>query len=176
VTLVIPEGTPTLGNTKLKAVLTMASLTAPSLATAINAATSEDISCYVYPEGWAPSMQTNKGTKRPRLCTAQQFEQFNRTTYSWGALQYVHNPQTADASPGNEMREMFVEGLKLYIVERQGLDANVAFAATQRVLVHYVELGPQWDSGDVTDENGEFFITQDLIYVNTGPVRGVIAA
>lgn len=174
-TLVIPEGTPTLGNTKLKVLLTLASLTAPSLAT-INGVTSIDISCHVYPEGWAPSMNTNKGTKRPRLCTSQQFEQFNRNTYTFGALQYVHDPQAADAAAGNEARQVLVEGLKLYIVERQGLDANLAFALTQRVRTHYIELGPQWYSGDVTDENGEFFITQDVIYVNKGPVNGVIAA
>jgi hypothetical protein len=176
VTLVIPEGTPTLGNTKVKAVLSITALDAPKIATEVDAATSVDISCYLYPEGWGPTATTNKGTKRARLCTREQLEQLNRTTYSWAALQYVHDPQGADSDPGNEARELLQEGLKLYLVERQGLDADAAWTVGDRVRTHYVELGPQIESGDVTDENGEFYIMQDLIYVARGPVVGLLAA
>lgn len=177
-TLVIPEGTPTLGNVKVKVLVTMPDLAAPSLATAINAVTAVDGSCYLFPEGWAPTGTTAKGSRRPRLCQKSQVEVLNRTTYSVGALQYIHNPQLDDAGAGNEMRELLVEGAKLYFVERQGLDAqDTAFAETQRIRTHYLELGPQIWSGDATDENGEFFITQEAVYVNgSGPVDGVIAA
>jgi hypothetical protein len=50
------------------------------------------------------------------------------------------------------------------------------FAVGDRVRTHYVELGPQWESGDVTDENGEFYIMQDVIYVARKPVIGIVAA
>jgi hypothetical protein len=37
-------------------------------------------------------------------------------------------------------------------------------------------LGAQVESGDMTDENGEFFIMQDAIYYGSNaPVAGVLA-
>lgn len=176
-TVVYPEGTPTLGNTKVVAALTVADLTAPALATEVNAATSVELSCYLYPAGWAPTATTAKGTKPRRLCSTRDREQFNTTTYSIGDLQYVYDPQGDDAAAGNEAKELLTEGTKLYLIERIGLDAQDEPMATgDRVRVHYVELGPQIPSGDRTDENGEFFITQSVIYVNDGPVDGVVAA
>ena len=176
-TIVYPEGTPTLGNTKVAAAVAVADLEAPKLATEINAATSVDVSCYLYPAGWSPTASTAKGTKPPRLCDKVTREQFNRTTYSIGDLQYVYDPQAADSASGNEAKELLTEGTQIYLIERIGLDAQAdAFAVGDRVRVHYVELGPQIPSGDRTDENGEFFITQSVIYVNDGPVDGVIAA
>ena len=177
-TLVYPEGTPTLGNTSVKGVLTIASLAAPSLATEINAVSSLDLSAHLYPEGWTPSGTTARGTARARLASKTVVEVFNRTTYTLGDLQYVYDPQAADSDPGNEAKELLAEGTQLYLVERIGLDAeDDAWAATQHVLIHHVEVGPQIRSGDRTDENGEFFITQPIRYVRgTGPVEGIIAA
>lgn len=176
-TVVYPEGTPTLGNTKVAAVVAVADLEAPKLATEINAASSVDISCYLYPAGWAPGATTARGQRMPRLCSKKAQERLNRTTYTIGDLQYVYDPQGADSDPGNEAKELLVEGTKLYLVERIGLDAeDDPFTATEQVVTHYVELGPQIKSGDRTDENGEFFITQSVVYVNDGPVDGVVAA
>lgn len=176
-TLVYPEGTPTLGNTKVKATLAVAVLTAPKLATEINAATSVDLSCYLYPAGWSPAATTAKGSKPTRLCSKTEQQQFNRTSYEIGDLQYVYDPQGEPTAEANKAQTLLVEGTKVYLVERLGLDAQTsAFAASQKVRTHYVVLGPQIPSGDRTDENGEFFITQSVIYVNNGPVDGVIAA
>ena len=138
-TVVYPEGTPTLGNTKVAVMVACAALAAPKLATEIGAVTSVDGSCYIYPAGWAPTASTNKGTKPTRLCSRKQAEQFNRTQYTFGDLQYVHNPQAADAAAGNEMRKLLVEGTKLYFVERQGLDAQTdSFTVGEFVIVHYL--------------------------------------
>lgn len=176
-TVVYPEGTPTLGNTKVTVAVAVANLAAPKLATEILAATSVDISCYLYPAGWAPTATTNKGTKPARLCSTNQLEQFNRTSFGFSALQYVHNPQAADVAVGNEARKLLVEGAKLYFIERQGLDADtVAWAVGAMSITHYLTLGPQIRSGDRTDENGEFYITQEAVYNNAGPVNGVVAA
>ena len=176
-TVVYPEGTPTLGNTKVTAALSVANLAAPKIATELNAATSVDMSCYLYPAGWNPSATTNKGTKPPRLCSKNTQEQFNRTAYALADLQYVHDPQAADAAVGNEARELLVEGTEVVLVERQGLDAqDDPYTLGEFVISHKVVLGPQVWSGDRTDENGEFFITQAVIYVNDGPVRGILAA
>lgn len=175
-TVVYPEGTPTLGNVKVKAVASIADLTAPSLATEVNAATSVDISCYLYADGWAPSGATAKSTKKRRLCSKSDVEQIDVTSYTVAALRYTHDPQGADTDTGNEARELLAEGTKLYFVERQGLDAmDVDFTVADRVRTHYLELGPQIESID-TDENGEFYIMQEVVYVNDGPKVGTIAA
>lgn len=177
-TLVMPEGVPTLGATKVKAILTMTDPTAPKLATEINAATSVDLSLYLYPAGWSPTGTPSKGTRPPRLGSKKQREIFNRTTYSLGGLQYVFDDQALTTAQVNLARTLLVEGLSLHLLERLGPDAEtVAFALAQKTRDHYVTLGPQIVSGDRTDENGEFYIMQDLIYFgSTGPVAGVIAA
>lgn len=175
-TVIYPEGTPTLGNVKVKAVVSIANLATPLLATEINAATSVDLSCFLQKEGWNPTGSTAKGTKKDRLCSKTSVEQFNRTTYTIPSLRYIHDPQGADADPGNEARELLQEGLKIYLVERHGLDAeDEPFAAADRVRTHYVQLGPQIESTD-PDDNGDFFIMQDVVYVAQGPVVGIVGA
>lgn len=174
-TTVYPEGTPTLGNTKLAALVAVAAPAAPKLATEINAATSVEISCFVYPAGWNPTGTQGKGTKPLRLCTKTQRDSLNRIAWTAPTLQYVYDPQAADSAVGNEAKELLVEGAIVYIVERRGIDSDDPFATTQQVRTHHLRLGAQIPSGDLTDENGEFFITQETEYV-TDPVDGVIAA
>lgn len=174
-TTVYPEGTPTLGNTKIKAAVAVADPTAPSLATEINAVTSVDISCFVYPAGWNPSGTQGKGTKPLRLCTKSQRDSLNRISWTAPTLQYVYDPQADDSAAGNEAKELLVEGAEVFIVERRGIDSDTAFAADQRIRTHHLRLGAQIPSGDLTDENGEFFILQETEYVSD-PVDGVIAA
>lgn len=176
-TVVYPEGVPILGNTKVVATLAVASLTAPSLATDINAASSVDLSCYLLPDGWNPTGTQGKGTRQRRLCSKATQERLNTVAWSGPTLRYIHDPQGADADPGNEARELLQEDLTVYFIERMGLDAqDDPFTATERVRVHYLRLGAQIPSGDRTDENGDFFIMQETEYVNEGPVDGVVAA
>ena len=175
ISVTYPEGTPTLGTTSVWAIATIADEDSPKLATEIGAASTVNISCYLYPAGWAPTATTAKGTKPLRLCSKKAIEQFNRTTYSLADLQYVHDPQGADAAAGNEARELLIEGTELYLLERQGLDAETdAGTVGEHTISHHVRLGPQIWSGDRTDENGEYFITQPVVYVGDGPVRGII--
>lgn len=175
-TLVMPEGVPTLGATKVKAVVTIASQAAASLATEINAASSVDLSLYLYPAGWAPTGASAKGTRPVRLGSKSQREIFNRTTYSLGDLQYVYDPQGA-ATGVNSAKTLLAAGTKIHLVERRGFDAETqAFAVGDKYRDHYVVLGAQVEAGDATDENGEFYITQSVIYYGTnGPVAGVVA-
>lgn len=174
-TTVYPEGTPTLGNTKIKAAVAVEDLTAPKLATEINAATSVDISCFVYPAGWNPTGAQGKGTKPLRLCTKSQRDSLNRVSWTAPTLQYVYDPQGADAAPGNEAKELLVEGAEVVIIERRGIDSDDPFVVAERVRSHHLRLGAQIPSGDLTDENGEFFMTQETEYISD-PVDGVIAA
>ncbi len=175
-TIMMPEGTPTLGAVKVKAVVSITDTAAPKLATEINAVTSVDVSCHFLADGWMASAETSKQTKKRRLCSKKDTEQLSVTSYRVAALKYVHNPQTADASAGNEARQALKEGLKLYFVERQGKDAQTApFAVADRVRTHYLVLGPQIEMDD-RDENGEFYVMQEVAYVTAdGPKAGIVA-
>lgn len=176
-TLVMPEGTPTLGAVKVKATASIANRTAPALATEINAASAVDISCHLLADGWNASAETAKNTKKRRLCSKADTEQLGVTTFRVAALRYIHNPQATDAAAGNEARNLLKAGLKFYFVERHGKDAQTtAFAVGDRVRSHYLELGPQIEMPD-PDDNGEFFIYQEVAYVSAGgPVVGTVAA
>lgn len=174
--LVMPEGVPVLGATSVKAVVTVASPAAPKLATEINAASSKDISLHLSASGWQPDATINKGTKPARLGSKTVSEQFNRTTYTLGTLMYVYDPQGDDSDPGNEAKALLTEGTNIHLLERLGLDAeDDAWAVGQKTRDHYVTLGVQIPTGDRSDENAEFMIKQDVIYVTSaGPVDGTI--
>lgn len=176
-TVVYPEGTPTLGNTKVVAAVAVADMEAPSLATEIDAGTSVDMSCFLLNNGWNPDATTAKGTKQPRLCSKTQQEQLNRTTWTIPDLMYSYNPQEDDTDPDNAAKALLTEGTRVYFVERRGLDAqDDAMAVGDRTRTFLLELGPQIDSGDLTDENGEYYIKQSAVLLGEAPVRGVVVA
>lgn len=176
-TLVMPEGVPVLGATSVRAVVSILDPTAPKLATEINAATSVDISLHLNANGWAPGATTNKGAPPARLGAKTTTERFNRTQWTLGTLQYVFDPQADDTVLVNKAKALLVEGTKIHLLERLGLDAETdAFAVDQNTVDHYVTLGPQVKGpADRSDENAEFVIMQDVVYVTAdGPVDGTI--
>lgn len=176
-TIYYPEGTPTLGNIKVVAAVAVADETAPKLATEVKAASSVELSMALYPAGWNPGATVNKGTKPPRLGSTTQQEQFNRTTYTLASLQYVYDPQADDTDPNNAAKAMLTEGSEVYILEGRGISAEEGdFAVGTRTRSHHVRLGPQIPQGDTTDENGEFYMLQDITYVGSGPIDGVVVA
>lgn len=174
-TVALPEGTPTLGNTKVT-ILTdipddLEAITLAELAAGVEA------SCHLYPAGWAPTGTTAKGTKPTRLCSKDIVEQLNRTTWTLGDLQYVNDPQGDIGDPSNEVADVLPEDAEVVIVERRGLDAqDDDWDAGEHYRAHHIRVGAQIPSGDNTDENGEFFITQSAVYVTGKPVDGVVDA
>lgn len=174
-TIIEPEGIPTLATSRIQIALAVADPASVSLATEINAASSFDFTGLVHPAGWSPTGNTNKGTAQARLSSKTQKERFNRTTWTFGDFQYAYDPQGEPTDPINEAYAALTEGLAVYGIERLGLDADDAFALAQKIRTHHVRLGPQIPSGDRTDENGEYFITQSVIYIDD-PVDGVIVA
>lgn len=176
-TVVYPEGTGVQGNIGVRIVLDIADTSAPSLATEINAASSLDLSCYLYANGWNPSITTSRVTAPRRLCTRQQLQQFGSDTYELSDLVYSYDPQAADADEANEALATLTKGLEVYAVERLGLDArDAAWAAGQYVDIHPIRLGEQGRAGDPTDETAEFQIVQSVIYTAPPIRRAVIAA
>lgn len=161
--IIFPEATKSLGNTTLVAVVTIADMDAPSLATEINAGTSVIGSCFLYADVVA-SGETNKGTAPTRACEKTEREEFGRTKYSIQDIQYVYDPQ-AGATDENEFKDLLEPDTELYLVERMGLDKDTALAAGQKVNVHHVRVGPQNRTKTGDGEFDEFSITQAVSYI-----------
>ncbi len=174
-TIIEPEATPVLGNVKVKAVLTVADRTAPKLATEINHATSVELTCALIAGGWTPSGAQGKGQRQRRLCRKSSAETLNAVQWTIGALQYsLGSPQ----APNTDIQSMMAEGAKVNIVERLGLDAeDDPFTVGEKTRTHYLQLGEPIAVYDTNDENAEFLVMQEVVYVSgSGPVNGVIVA
>lgn len=172
-TVVYTESVPSLGATKLAAVVTVADLEAPILATEIKAVTSVEMTGRIFADGYNPGGSQGKGSSRRRLGATTTKERLNSAQHTSPSLQYPHDPSAADDATGNEAREALQEGTVWNFVERRGPDSDDDWAEDERVRVHKLKMGKQFEM-DSTDENGEFYIMQETEYVNEGPITGVV--
>jgi hypothetical protein len=171
-TVFFPEATQVYGNTSVVVVQTIANPEAPSLATDINAATSVNVSCYLYSGGVGTST-TNKGEAPRRLCTTSVLQNFGQTTYEVTDLQYTYDPQEDLTHENNDARNALTEGSEVYLVVRRGLNAqDTAYAAAQKVDVWHVRLGPQNKTQTGDGEFDEYSITQAVVAMEP-PVEDV---
>lgn len=160
-TAVLTTGVKAQGNIKLNWVTTISAPATAVTTTEINAGV--DISCYMMADGWAPSIDSNRGNTPARLCTTVQFEQFGNTTYSIGDIKYSWQPQAAALASGVAAWEALVPGTSGYFVERQGLNAvSSAWTAAQFCNIWPAILGQRLSAGDTTDEFAEFVVTQGV--------------
>ena len=123
-TVVYPEGVPSLGASKLKALVEVADLEAPALATEINAVTSVEVTGYLFFDGYNPGGTQGKGQRRRRLGASSSKEGLNAAQWTSPTIQYTHDPNEIDSATGNEAREAFVEGTEWVFVERRGPDSD----------------------------------------------------
>lgn len=161
--VIFPEATKVQGNTSVVVVQSIASMTAPDLSTEIQAASSVDVSCFLYGD-INPTVNTNKGEAPRRLCTTQVFQQFGNTTYEVPDLQYVYDPQGAPTSTDNKALAALTEGSEVFLVIRRGINAQTTpVAAGDKVDVWHVRLGPQNRSTTGDGEFDEYAINQSVI-------------
>lgn len=173
-TIIFPTATPVQGNTKVKFCLAIATLTAPSLATEINAASSLDVSFYI--RDWNPQLTTNTGNSPNRLGTSTTLPVEGNTQFSPVELRFVYDPQAADTTNENKLKAMLPRGTIFYAVVRKGLDAqNTAFAATQHVEVWKCRAGKQNRTRSGDDEFSEYELTQNVFPLQD-LTDGIIAA
>lgn len=160
-TIIMPEGVPTLGNTSVRWVASIASLDAPELdELTATAPASLDITCFLMADGWQPGQNVSRGNAPRRLCQRSTIERITSTTQTLGDLSYSFDPQGAQGSDGKKAFEALTEGKQGFLVERLGLDARTdAWAKDDFVNILPVTLGPQLIVAP-TDEAGEYMITQ----------------
>lgn len=152
-TVVFPEAVKAHGNTGLVAGTTApSSPTTPSLATDINAATSLNVSMYVFGE-IEFSKTVNKGAAPRRLGQRETLQEFGEESHEIGTIMLVWGPQDADSDEVNEAKALFADGAELWLYIRRGVDAETAFAAADKVEVRHVRIagGRPGKTGD-----GEF--------------------
>jgi hypothetical protein len=166
-------GVPVLGNRKIIYVVTLATAGMIPKMTEISAASSLDVSGYLYQDGWAPDMNSNKVTAPRRVGSRRDFEKVGLTTETLGDLMYMVQPQAAAASVGKKAFEVLTEQATGFFVERLGLDAyTVDFAIGQFVNVIPIQLGVQVMIGN-NDETDEVKIKQSVSVTTPGRVQNV---
>ena len=176
-TIVFPEAVKAQGNTSVTVAVSV-TRTGPLIATEVNAASSVNVSCYLYSGGAGTSTQS-KGTAPDRLCSTDTLEQFGRKTYAVTDLQYVYDPQAPSSDPANKARTVLEEGAEVWLVVRRGLPAKSdAYTAGEIVDLWHVRLGAQNKTstgGDAPGEFDEFSITQSVIAIEP-PIEDVALA
>lgn len=175
-TILLPETVNSLGKTSVVMVSTIANLSAPSLAGEINAATSVNISCFLYGDNVAGSKTTNKGQAPKKLCTVSQFEERGISSVTVGDLSYSHHPQKALTDAANKAKSSLVDGTLWHMVVRSGKAGNTALAVGDRVDIWLVELLNQNRGTTGDGEFAQFNILQSAIAKADPIYESVVAA
>jgi hypothetical protein len=131
-----------------------------------------NISMYLYSGSAAPSSTTSTGEAPRRLGSKDVTQEMGNTTHSIGDLQYVYDPQAADADPANAAKALLVPGGEFYLVYRYGKDAETALAVGDIVNIWHVQVGPQNRGATGDGEFDHLSITQTAIG-KTPPVEDV---
>lgn len=162
-TIVMPEGVPTLANTAVKWVASIADPSAPTLAELTAAApASLDVSCALYADAFQPTQDVSRSNAPRRLCSRTSLSRITDVTRSLPDITYAIEPQAATGSDGKEPFETLTEGLSGFLVARFGLDAKTeAWAAGQFVSVYPVTLGPGLVMNP-QDDGAEYMVSQPL--------------
>ena len=134
----VPPGFVADASLRVWVVTTIADTAAPTAAE-INAGTTIDATCYLT-NGFSPDAAVAT-ISDDRLCLAQILEDKGATTWSISELEYVYDVQTP-ASVSNKLYAGLPENASVYIVARYGMNVDTAAAATQKVDVFPVKMGP----------------------------------
>lgn len=165
-----PTGTTARGKVSWLFVPTIADISTPTL-DELTATGAVDVSCALYEGSGTVSTEANKVQKPRRICDEEQYEQFGDTTRTMTDISYAFNPQGDAADPDNVALAALVQGVTGFLVSRMGLRAKSSeFAVDQWVTCYPVELGPQTENADTSDETAEIQITQPVAI--TGPNSG----
>src|SRR5690625_2456153 len=165
-----PTGTTARGKVSWLFVPSIADTSAPTV-DELTATGAVDVSCALYEGSGVVSSEANKVQKPRRLCDEEQYEQFGDISTTMTDITYAYNPQADETDPDNFALAALVKGTTGYLVSRLGLRAkSTDVAAEQWVTCYPVELGPQVETADTSEETAEIQITQAVAI--TGPNSG----
>lgn len=153
--------TPFDGNMAVWLVPTIAEPSAPTVA---EITAGVDISCYLTPDGYAPTADQATITDN-RLCSTETFGQPGRKTRGL-TLTGIDNTNTPDEATFNELVDTLVEGTSMFVVRRRGIPFDDAIAAAQKVSVLPIKPGMKQDVPP--EENSVIRSTWPTFVVGTG--------
>lgn len=150
--------TPFDGNMAVWLVPTIANPDAP---TAAEIAAGVDISCYLTPDGYAPTVDQATITD-DRLCSTETYGQPGRKTRGL-VLTGIDNTNSEFETEFNALVDTLVEGTEMFVVRRRGIPYETPVAAAQKVSVLQGKPGTKVDvapeANSVTRSTWTFFIT-----------------
>lgn len=132
--------TPFDGNMAVWLVPTIANPAAPTVA---EIAAGVDISCYLTPDGYAPTADQATITD-DRLCSTETFGQPGRKTRGL-TLTGIDNTNSTNETTYNELVDTLVEGTPMFVVRRRGIPYETPIAAAQQVSVLPIKPGMKQD-------------------------------
>jgi hypothetical protein len=161
--------TPYDGNMAVWLVPTIANTAAPTVA---EITAGVDISCYLTPDGYAPTAEQATITD-DRLCSTETFGQPGRKTRGL-ALTGIDNTNSTNEALFNDLVDTLVEGTVMYVVRRRGLPYETAIAAAQQVSVLPIKPGMKQDVPG--EQNSVIRSTWPCFVVGTGRDDVAVAA
>lgn len=129
------------GNVKVTWVPTIADPAEPTT-TELNAVGAVDLTCYLTPDGFAPTTE-QASVNDDRLCSTETFELPGRTTNTL-MLTYIYRAQDT-VGTDNKAFTTLKDGTTGYIVARWGADYEDVYAADDVVNVTPVTAGVQME-------------------------------
>ena len=168
-TAVEPTGINVAGKVSLYFVPAIANTAAPKL-TEMNAVASCNISRVVY--AWDPNGSQGV-TERSHYGSEFAGTMLGRAKYDPGELEYDVDPQGVGVAAEYAHVGKLTPGLTGFLVDRRGLDVDLALAVGQRVDVYPCKLGDQIPMAAVGTNEGETLRLHQKIVVVGDPVRSV---
>ena len=169
-TAVEPTGITVAGKVSLYFVPAIANTAAPKL-TEMNAVASCNISRVVY--AWDPNGSQGV-TERSHYGSEFAGTMLGRVKYDPAELEYDDHPQNASPGTGEYAHVgKLTPGLTGFLVDRRGLDVDLALAVGQKVDVYPCKLGDQIPMAAVGTNEGETLRLHQKVVVVGDPVRSV---
>jgi hypothetical protein len=150
--------TPFDGNMAVWLVPAIADTSAPTV-TEITAGA--DVSCYLTPDGYAPTVD-QATIADDRLCSTETYGQPGRKTRGL-TITGIDNTNSVHEEEFNLLVDTLVEGTPMYVVRRRGIPYETPIAADQKVSVLPIKPGTKQDvapeANSVTRSTWPTFVT-----------------
>lgn len=153
---------------------TIADVNAPTLLE-LNAASGLNLSCMLFAEQDAMTVNQEKVSLPRRLCETTQYEVTGSTTYSMSDLQVSFDPQATSGSNGKKAWETLTEGATGYLWRRQGVSATADLATGQFVDVVPVKIGARTPGKTGSGADGVYSFTAPIAVTDTPVFNKAIA-
>lgn len=165
-TVMLPETTQSLG-TRSVWIVPEADVANPAALTAAIVNAGFKATCFIYGNGGMVSGTQQKGSAPRKLCEVKTREQLGTVQESITDIQYSYKPQGDDTDPANEMKASMVDGTRVYVVERLGVQDATAATAGQYANAFLTTLGYRNRTMTGEDEYSEYSITQGAVVEET---------